>query len=132
MVVFMIVGRSDPMFEIDLGSSTKDDLAYLHQFILHSSLDLIENAMWINNATFLRVVDRFNTLLVSAYVTPGGAYLLLLHENKSEDAVRAFFIEAHELYVKHALNPFAASDAAICSPHFESHIRALARKLLTT
>ncbi len=46
MVVFMIVGRSDPMFEIDLGSSTKDDLAYLHQFIL---VDLKYDLVYISN-----------------------------------------------------------------------------------
>jgi len=47
----MIVGRSDPLYEVDLGSNGKDELAYLHQFILHSSLDLVENSMWTNNST---------------------------------------------------------------------------------
>mmetsp|Transcript_27485 Transcript_27485/g.27705 ORF Transcript_27485/g.27705 Transcript_27485/m.27705 type:complete len:132 (+) Transcript_27485:221-616(+) len=131
MVVFMIIGRSDPLYEIDLGSSSKDELAYLHQFIMHSSLDLIENAMWINSATFLRVVDRFNNLMVSAYVTPGGAYLLLLHEGRNEDAVKGFFVECHEVYVKYMLNPFAAPDSPICSPQFESHIRSISRKYLS-
>eukprot|EP01041_Mallomonas_annulata_P007638 gene7638-15631_t len=130
MVVFMIVGRSDPVYEIDLGSN-KDDLAYLHQFILHSSLDLIENAMWINSATFLRVVDRFNNLMVSAYVTPGGAYLLLLHDGRSEDSIRGFFIEAHDIYVKYMMNPFATFDSPIYSQQFDSHIRGISRRLLS-
>ena len=51
MVVFMIVGKGEPLYEAELGSTGKDDLAYLHQFILHSSLDLVDNAMWSNNAT---------------------------------------------------------------------------------
>ena len=47
----MIVGRSEPIYEADFGSTGKDELGYLHQFILHASLDLVENAMWINNST---------------------------------------------------------------------------------
>ena len=51
MVVFMIVGKSEPLYEAELGSSGKDELAYLYQFILHSSLDMVDNAMWANQAT---------------------------------------------------------------------------------
>jgi hypothetical protein len=51
MVVFMIVGKNEPLFEIELGSTGRDDLAYLHQFILHSSLDMIDNSMWVNGST---------------------------------------------------------------------------------
>lgn len=82
------------------------------------------------NYRFLRVVDKFNFLLVSAYVTLGGKIFLLLHNGKSEDAVRAFFTEAHELYVRYMLNPFAIADAQIVSPQFEHHIRSMAKKLL--
>lgn len=45
-------------------------------------------------------VDRFNNLFVTAYVTPGGARFLLLHDGKSDDACRAFFAEVHELYLR--------------------------------
>jgi hypothetical protein len=51
MVVFIIVARSDPVYEVELGTTTKDDLAYLNQFVMHSSLDLVEAAMWTNAAT---------------------------------------------------------------------------------
>jgi hypothetical protein len=98
-VVFMIVGKSEPLYQADIGLGA-DEHAYLHQFILHSSLDMIQSAMWVNPSTFLRVVDRFNDLQISAYLTPGGATLLLLHKGKNEDAVRAFFTDAHDLYVK--------------------------------
>ena len=78
--VFTIVGKSEPLFEAELippssGSqpaATTDELAYLHQFVLHASLDMVQSSMWSNNSNFLRVIDRFNTLLVSAYITPGG------------------------------------------------------------
>lgn len=55
MVVLMIINKNEPIFEIELAKSTSadisDELAYLHQFILYSSLDMINSAMWTNNAT---------------------------------------------------------------------------------
>ncbi|KAJ1412980.1 trafficking protein particle complex subunit 2 putat [Ochromonadaceae sp. CCMP2298] len=134
MVVFMIVGKNEPIFEMEVaratGDAQNDELAYLHQFILYSSLDLINSAMWTNNAIFLRTVDKFNFLLVSAYVTMGGKYFLLLHNGKNEDAVRAFFTEVHELYVKYLINPFAEPDAPVVSPQFSAHVRSLAKRLI--
>ena len=57
---------------------------------------------------FLRVVDRFNSLLVSAFITPGGTVMLLLHNGRApEESVRSFFSEASELFAKHIMNPFA-------------------------
>ena len=57
---------------------------------------------------FLRVVDRFNSLLVSAFITPGGTVMLLLHNGRApEESVRSFFTEASELFAKHIMNPFA-------------------------
>ena len=48
-----------------------------------------------------QVVDKFNDLLVSCYTTAGNARLLLLHDSRvGEEAVRAFFQEVHELYLK--------------------------------
>ena len=55
MVVFMIISKNEPIFEIELSKSTSseivDELAYLHQFVLFSSLDMINSTMWTNNAT---------------------------------------------------------------------------------
>jgi hypothetical protein len=56
-------------------------------------------------------VDRFNNLFVTAYVTPGNARFLLLHEGKNDDAIRSFFAEVHELYLR-----VSASDVA-CLAH---------------
>ncbi len=68
--------------------------------------------------------------MVSAYVTLGGKIFLLLHNGKSEDAIRAFFTEAHELYAKYISNPFALSEEQIISPQFDHMIRSTAKKLL--
>ena len=84
----------------------------------------------MTNNRFLRVVDKFNNLLVSAYVTQGGKQFILLHNGKSEDSVRAFFTEVHELYVKYLMNPFAVVDGPIVSPLFNAHIKHLAKRLL--
>lgn len=54
MVVFMIVGKSDPIFELEYGKMSEgtDEVQYLHQFILYSSLDMINNAaLWSNSST---------------------------------------------------------------------------------
>jgi hypothetical protein len=46
-------------------------------------------------------VDKFNDLLVSCYNTAGHARLLLLHDSRlSEENIRGFFQEVHELYLK--------------------------------
>ena len=34
-------------------NSVEEELAYLHQFILHASLDMVQSAMWSNNATLV-------------------------------------------------------------------------------
>jgi hypothetical protein len=47
-----------------------------------------------------QTVDRFNNLFVTAYVTPGNARFLLLHDGKSDDAIRGFFTEVQELYLR--------------------------------
>ena len=48
-----------------------------------------------------QVVDKFNDLLVTAYVTSGQARFMMLHEARaSEEALRQFFQEVHEAYVK--------------------------------
>ncbi|CAN0131027.1 unnamed protein product, partial [Ectocarpus sp. 8 AP-2014] len=49
---------------------------------------------------YLRLVDKFNEQNVSAFLTAGGAKLMLLHDGRTDDAIRTFFAEVHELYVK--------------------------------
>ncbi len=40
---------------------------------------------------FLKSVDRFNEWHISAYLTPGGAKFIMVHDQINEDAVRNFF-----------------------------------------
>lgn len=98
----------------------------MHQLILLAALDAVDERVWDTTSMYLKacslgghspsptsvhgahplhavpqVVDKFNDLLVSCYTTAGNARLLLLHDSRSgEEAVRAFFQEVHELYLK--------------------------------
>lgn len=49
---------------------------------------------------YLKVIDKFNERFISAYLTAGNIKLLLLHDAKSEDAIRNFFNDCYELYIK--------------------------------
>ena len=76
----IIVGRGEPLYQFESkGDNNGDATTALRQFVLHASLDSLHSLLWSNSSTFLRVVDRFNSYLVSAYVTPGGTTMLLLH-----------------------------------------------------
>lgn len=129
---FVIVSREDHViFEADLGTGTKkDDSSHLHQFILHAALDPIDDRLWDSGAMNLRVVDKFNDLLVSAYVTAARTRLLLLHDNRNDDGIHAFFKEVHELVLKVQLNPFQQTNAPIQVPTFDQRVRLVGRKYL--
>jgi hypothetical protein len=79
---------------------------------------------------FLKSVDRFNDLVVSVYVTAGHARFMLLHDSRSEDGIKSFFQEVHELYIKIFLNPLYLPGSRITSSHFDTKVRALARRYL--
>ena len=65
--VFAIVGKSEPLYELELsppsvkGTSSghggavvsQEELAYLHQFVLHSSLDMVQSSMWSNQSKYV-------------------------------------------------------------------------------
>jgi len=87
--------------------------------------------MWGTQNMFLKGVDSYYNLVVSAWVTAAHTKFLLLHEPRGEDGVRTFFNEVHELYLRVALNPFQAAGAPIKSPGFDQRVRALARKHLS-
>jgi len=129
---FVIVSKEDcPIFEIELlNNSKRDDAMHLHQFILHASLDLIDEKIWDTTSMNLKVVDKFNDLFVSSYVTAGRSRLLLLHDIRNEDGIKAFFQEAHELYLKICMNPFHDTNSLIKSPTFEQRIIQLGKKYL--
>lgn len=101
---------------------------YLYHFVMHASLDAVDDAEWNTSSMHLGVVDRFNNLQVSAFTTASRTRFLLLHEGKSDDAVKTFFKGVYELYLsKAALNPFFDPTSKILSREFNSKIKQLAR-----
>jgi hypothetical protein len=55
---------------------------------------------------------------------------LLLHESKSEDAIRNFFTDVYDLYTKTLMNPFYSVNQTITSPIFDQRVRTVAKKYL--
>ncbi|KAL2532225.1 SNARE-like superfamily protein [Abeliophyllum distichum] len=115
---FVMVSKNDiPIYEAEVGIvPKKEDAAHQHQFILHAALDIVQDLAWTTSAMFLKAIDRFNDLVVSVYVT---AVLCA-----------SFFQEVHELYIKTLLNPLYLPGSRITSSHFDTKVRALARKYL--
>jgi len=103
---------------------------YVVQMIAHASLDTIEEVVRLNNAMYLKNVDRFNEWTVSAFVTPGNNKFLLLHDGRNEDGIKSFFLDVWELFIKTAMNPFHSAHMPIKSATFDSKVRASAKKYL--
>ncbi|XP_074381239.1 uncharacterized protein LOC141723346 [Apium graveolens] len=129
---FMIISKNDiPIYEAEVGAAPKkEDIAQQHQFILNAALDIVQDVAWTTSSMLLKAIDRFNDLVVSVYVTAGNTRLMLLHDPRNDDGIKSFFQEVHELYIKIFLNPMYVPGSRITSTHFNTKVRALARKYL--
>ena len=190
---FAIIGTKDnPLFTHDFGTSKgggdgqprfRD--AHMNQFIVHSSLDLVEEVQWTTGAMYLKNIDRFQSSHISCFLTGTGMKFLLLHNPDptgapgttnpthghhasldgggglgggigggktgariggassatssvaanptspaAEEAVRQFFADVFENWVKTSMNPFYRIDTEIKSPVFRQRVAAAARKYL--
>mmetsp|Transcript_5849 Transcript_5849/g.17280 ORF Transcript_5849/g.17280 Transcript_5849/m.17280 type:complete len:135 (-) Transcript_5849:39-443(-) len=129
--MLVIVGSSEPLYEADFAPSEENEKnAHLSHFILHASLDMVDDKMAEKTDCYLRIVDRFNEQNVFAFVTPGYTKFLLLHDGKNEEAVRHFFLDVFEHYVKMQMNPFYKEDMQITSKPFDKAVHAAARRYL--
>ena len=103
----------------------------------------------IPSRRYLKHIDRFFNNYISAFVTPTNTKFLLLHQpaapspsvrsssiaaNPSspatEEAVRNFFTEVYENWVKAVMNPFYRTDMEVTSPVFRTRVAAAGRKYL--
>ena len=65
-VLFVIVGRNEPLFEAEFhkrgaaaaSNPASDAVMRQNFFVLHSALDLVEKATWSSNNMYLRVIDK--------------------------------------------------------------------------
>ncbi|KAF9426574.1 TRAPP subunit [Podila epigama] len=143
---FVMIGTKDnPIYEAEFVSvntarssmsgasihdAKKEEFRHLNQFITHSALDMVEDIQWSTNQMYLKCIDKFNERFISAYLTAGNIKLLLLHDTKSEDAIRNFFNECYELYIKTLLNPFYELNSVIGSTAFDTKVRLSAKRYL--
>jgi len=131
VLTFVIVGHDDhPLYEIDLaprpdGRETQG--VYLHQFVLHASLDAVNEQLWTTTNMHLGPVDKFNNLIVTAYTTAAHIKFLLLHDGRSDDTIRLFFKDVYDIYVRVVMNPFFTTIGRISSPAFGQKVRILAK-----
>jgi hypothetical protein len=127
---FVIIGTLDnPIYEAEF--LKHQDLRHLNQFILHSSLDIIDELVWGSDKNYLKVVDRFNQWNVSCFVTQSGQRLMLLHDQLLTDGIKHFFQEIYEILVKVMMNPFYSINEKITSSQFDQRVRGSARKWLS-
>ncbi|VDO04568.1 unnamed protein product [Rodentolepis nana] len=131
---FVIVGQEDiPLFEITQGQTQKNadpknDIRYLYQFVAHSALDMVDEKMWLSSSTYLKIVDRFNEWLISAFVAPSDILFKLHLAHCCLDKVRQFFQDVYEAYVRLSLNPFYESNERITSEAFLRKVQQISRK----
>ncbi|CAJ1400756.1 unnamed protein product [Effrenium voratum] len=128
--VLIIVGKDDiPIYEADLSTEgIREDSPHLDQFVIHSALDMVDDMAWTTSSMFLRNVDKFNDFHVSAYCTAGRVRMMLLHKHRNEEAIRAFFADLHELFIKAMMSPFQTPGARIHSPVFDQKVRAAGQR----
>lgn len=143
---FAIVGHNDnPVYETEFSpqmrsshssaESGRDQMKknsdpHLHQFVVHASLDLVDEMMWSTNNMYLKVIDRFNEWSVSAFVTAGGVRFMILHDVKNEDGIKNFFNEVYETFIKVMMNPFYQHNTKIQLPVFDKKVMVAGRKHL--
>lgn len=131
VLTFVIVGHDDhPIFESDLAPKPDGREAqgvYLHQFVLHAALDAVNEQLWTTTSMHLGNVDKFNNLTVAAHVTAAHVKFLLLHDGKNDEAIRLFFKDVYDIYVRVCMNPFFTTMGRISSPGFGQKVRILAK-----
>ncbi|KAL2181245.1 Sedlin [Thermothelomyces heterothallicus CBS 202.75] len=160
---FAIIGTQDnPLFEYEFGTSKQggdgqprfsEQVRHLNQFVLHSSLDIVEEVQWTTGQLYLKVIDKFFNNYISCFITGGNVKFLLLHQPtatasgasstrnstsvganptspQTEEAIKNFFNEVYENYVKTIMSPFYKANMEIRSPVFRQRVAAAGRKYL--
>lgn len=131
-----------------------DQLRHLNQFILHSSLDIAEEVQWAHGHMYLKCIDKFFNNYISCFVTGANVKFLLLHQPSApmpgagsssrsstaisanptspatEEAIKMFFSEVYENWVKAVMSPFYKANTEVRSPVFRARVAAAGRKYL--
>jgi hypothetical protein len=160
---FAIIGTQDnPLFEYEFGTSKQggdgqprfnEQARHMNQFVVHSSLDIVEEVQWTKGDMYLKVVDKFFNNYISCFATAGNVKFLLLHQPpatstapstsrsstsiganptspQTEEAIKSFFNEVYENYLKAIMSPFYKVNMEIRSPYFRQRVAAAGKKYL--
>lgn len=146
VLYFAIVGQDDnPLYETSLNLTnnnniqstttqqqrSKDDLS---QFIIHASLDIIQHKYYNTTMLYLKQVDKFNDIIVSAFVTNTYTKFILLHDNvlisNNDNNIKLFFNNIYEIYVKYIMSPFYTHNTHINNTTFYNHVKRCALRYL--
>lgn len=167
---FAIIGTSDnPLFEYECGTTKsggdgvarfREEARHMNQFIVHSSLDIVDEVQWNGGAMYLKHVDRFHNNYVSCFITGASVKFMLLYNpdanaggkssaanarqgaygqpsttyNPSapavEEAIKNFYVEVYDVWVKTTMNPFYKREGKVTSPIFRTRVATAARKYL--
>ncbi|KAK4190131.1 transport protein particle 20 kDa subunit [Podospora australis] len=86
---FAIIGTKDnPLFEYEFGTSKQggdgqprfsEHARHFNQFIIHSSIDIVEEVQWTNGQLYLKGIDKVFNNYISCFMTGGNVKFLLLH-----------------------------------------------------
>lgn len=131
--MFAIVSPTDKLIyscDLSFTDAVREDPPHLDEFILYSSLDLVDRLKVSSSEAYLKVVDKFNDFLVSAFVPISSVRLLLLHKGRSsEDAIRIFFQEVYSIYARLVANPTYNIGTLISQPQFDKSVREIGGKI---
>ncbi|KAL8702316.1 MAG: hypothetical protein Q9201_004464 [Fulgogasparrea decipioides] len=203
---FCIVNtRDQPTFEIEFGTSKQggdgqprfsQEARKLNPFLMHASLDYVDDLQWHTNQLYLKRIDHFASSHISAFLTPTSTRFLLLHlphppntdpvpppqtsssyspygpytnsfpgtttlsslsssttssssrpslasvsggsssiannptSPQTEEAIRLFFQEVFECWLKAVMSPFGGPQEKIASPVFRARVTAAGKKYL--
>jgi hypothetical protein len=184
---FTILSPTDtPLFTHEFGTSRSggDGVARFtsgeraqNPFILHSALDIVEEAQWGQSTTatsapmYLKHIDKYQNNFISCWITGGNVRFLLLTRPRdealglgsggsgggargslaggraglagsaglysptspaTEEAVKNFFVDVYEAWLKTIMNPFfhVGNGEVVKSPVFRARVAAAAKKYL--
>lgn len=128
----VVVGPNDSTVFEYTAPKNRDDGHLMRQFMLYSSLDVLDETTWQRGEFYIAKMDRpfGDKYHISAFVGLAPVKLLVMQDAEPKDSLRAFFVEAYELTVKHLMNPFSDAVNKIESAKFAEDMTFLYNRYL--
>ncbi len=113
-------------------STTRGLEPHVRDFVARAALDVADERARETNATYLRVVDRFDDVDAHAYATATRCRMILLTSRRGlsggDEGVRMFFADAHEAYARALMNPMSGEVDGLGESFDRAVRRAAARR----